>query len=74
MTETFKAIYRDGVLRPLQPLAGIPENQPMDVTVVLAEETHPLRECFGILADEDAREMSAIIEDEFEKVNLDEWC
>jgi predicted DNA-binding antitoxin AbrB/MazE fold protein len=70
---TFKAIYQNGVLRPLQPLAEIPENQQLDVTVTVNEKPGGLKDCFGILPDEDAREMAAIIEAEFEKVDLDEW-
>ncbi len=34
---------------------------------------HPVIDCVGILPDEDAAEIRKIVEDEFERVDLDEW-
>jgi len=73
MTQTFKAIYENGILRPLQPLARIPENRQVDVTVTVDESPERMKQCFGSLDDADAKEMTAIIESEFEKVDPDDW-
>jgi predicted DNA-binding antitoxin AbrB/MazE fold protein len=63
MTRTVEAIYKDGILRPIEPLEGIAENCRFTVTVEVEEKTaHPLAECVGILPDEDADEMRRIIE------------
>ena len=74
MLQTIEAIYENGVLRPLQPLNGITEHARLKVTVEVEEpQPHPLADCMGIMPDEDAEEMLRIIEDEFGKVNMDEW-
>jgi predicted DNA-binding antitoxin AbrB/MazE fold protein len=73
--QTVEAIYEDGVLRPVKPLEGIREHSRVQVTVREEEPAakHPLAEVMGIMPDEDAEEMRRIIEEEFEKVDLDEW-
>jgi len=74
MVQTVQAIYEKGVLHPLQPLEGLAERCKVKVTVEVEDgSAHPLSDCVGILPDEDAKEMLKIIQDEFEKVNLDEW-
>jgi predicted DNA-binding antitoxin AbrB/MazE fold protein len=74
MTQTIEAIYENGILRPIQPLEGVAERSRVRVTVEAAERApHPLADCLGILPDEDAEEMRRIIEDEFERVNPDDW-
>ncbi len=74
MTQTIDAIYEDGILRPIQPLEGVAERSRVRLTVEVAQPAvHPLADCFGILPDEDAQEMLRIIEEEFERVNPDEW-
>lgn len=74
MMQTVEAIYENGVLRPVQPLSGIREHTRVKVTVeVEGIRPHPLADCVGILPDVDAEEMRQTIEDEFEKVNPDEW-
>ena len=74
MVQTIEAIYNNGILHPVQPLKGIPEHARVKVTVEIAERPrHPLADCVGILPDEDAEEMLHIIQDEFERVNLNEW-
>jgi predicted DNA-binding antitoxin AbrB/MazE fold protein len=66
MTRTVQAIYKDGILRPIEPLEGIAENCRVTVTVEVEEKTaHPLAGCVGILPDEDADEMRCIIDAEF---------
>jgi predicted DNA-binding antitoxin AbrB/MazE fold protein len=74
MSEVVDAIYEDGVLRLAHPLEGVNEHTQVRVTVeVPKRQPHALRDCIGILPDEDAAEMRQIIEAEFERVNPSEW-
>lgn len=74
MTQTVDAIYEGGVLRPVQPLAGLTERSKVRVTVEIEDPLpHPLADCIGILPDEDAEEMQRIMEDAFERINVDDW-
>ncbi len=69
-----RAIYENGVLRPLEPLRGVAEHS--EVMVSLSEPTpspHPLTAAVGILPDDDAEELSSIIAEEFERVDVDDW-
>ena len=73
MTTTIEAIYENGVLRPVKPLEGVPEHSQVTLTLV---ETHPAPDwmkCVGIMPDEDAAEIRKIIDEEFGKVNPDDW-
>jgi predicted DNA-binding antitoxin AbrB/MazE fold protein len=72
--QTVKAVFENGVLRPLTPLSGVPERRQLRVTVTVDDPpAHPLADCVGILPDEDAAEMRDAIEQEFEKVDPNEW-
>ncbi len=74
MGESVDAVYEDGVLRLARPLAGIQEHSKVRVMVEVAPNgPHVPAECLGILPDEDAAEMSRIIEDAFERVDPREW-
>ena len=74
MTQKVDAIYENGVLRPLSRLDGIAERSKVRLTVESEpDESHPISDCIGIMPDEDAAELSRIIEAEFEKVNPSEW-
>lgn len=81
MTQHIKAIYENGVLRPLQPLQGVADHARVDVTVNTSELSHSsktcpdmdVRACIGTLSDKDAAEMTRIIADEFEKVDERDW-
>ncbi len=74
MPKTIEAIYEDGVLRPLIPIKGLKKHQKVAITVKKSlKKRHPLHGLCGILPDEDAKEMLKIIEEEFEKVDIDEW-
>jgi predicted DNA-binding antitoxin AbrB/MazE fold protein len=70
----FDAIYENGVLRPLSPLA-LPEHSRVRITVAPpngnSNSADP--EWFGIMPAADADEISAIIEREFEQVDPREW-
>lgn len=74
MTRTIEAIYENGLLRPLQQIEGIAEHSRVRLRLEDAyEKLHPLADCFGLMSDEDAAEMTRIIESEFERVNPDDW-
>ncbi len=73
MPKTLEAIYEDGVLRPLSPIKGLRKRQKVSITVEVPGEKHPLAGLCGILPDEDAADMLKTVEEEFEKVDLNEW-
>ena len=74
MTQRIEAFYENGVLRPLQPIEGVAEHSRLTLTLELeSARPHPLADVVGSLPDEDAREMMKAIEDEFERVDPDEW-
>jgi predicted DNA-binding antitoxin AbrB/MazE fold protein len=71
--QTVDAIYANGVLRPLAPIEGLAENATVTVTVHYEDKRQALRDCVGILPDEDAKEMLETIEREFEQVDPNDW-
>ena len=74
MPKTIDAIYENGILRPLRPIQGLKKHQTVSITVEkTVYKKHPLHGLSGILPDADAAEMLKTIENEFEKVNLNEW-
>ena len=74
MTKTINAIYEHGILRPLEPIEGIGENTEVEVSISIKKDAFsPITRFAGILSDEDASKMLRIVEEEFERVNLDEW-
>ncbi|MBI5749138.1 MAG: antitoxin family protein [Nitrospinae bacterium] len=74
MTKTIHAIYEGGVFKPLEPIDGIMDNTEVEVTVSVEKEvSHPFLKFAGILSEEEANRMMKIVEDEFERVNPDEW-
>ena len=79
MTWSIPAIFENGILRPLRPLLGVPDKAQVDLIVNTRENGHAVvgeqnwRACIGIIARDDAAEMSRVIEDEFEKVDERDW-
>ncbi|MBI3815853.1 MAG: antitoxin family protein [Nitrospinae bacterium] len=74
MTKTIHAIYEHGVLRPLNHIEGLEENTELELTISTEKrESHPILRFAGIISNEEADEMMKVIEDEFERINLDEW-
>lgn len=73
MTKLVHAIYVGGVLKPLEPLEGIPENSKVEIAVEVPSLHPDVEKLFGTLPREDAEEMKRIIEEEFEKVDQGEW-
>ena len=74
MTKTIHAIYEHGILRPLEPIEGIRENTEVEVSISVKQKgLSPILRFAGILSEEEANKMLTIVEEEFERVNLDEW-
>src|SRR5262249_8840015 len=74
MTRTVEAFYEEGVLRPVEPLEGVAEHSRVLGTLEIPHvAAHPLASCIGTLPDEDAQELQRIIEEEFERVDAEEW-
>ena len=82
---TLKAIYENGVFRPLQPMSGVQEREEVHMmirpqgrsgliapTVTGAEAQAILDQFAGSLSAEEADEMTKAIEAEFERVEGDE--
>ncbi|UBF25827.1 antitoxin family protein [Kovacikia minuta CCNUW1] len=73
-SQTIEAIYEDGVLRPLQVLAGLAEHSKVRLTIEDEKSSpHPLSKFAGILSDEEAREMQVMISEEFGKIDPNGW-
>jgi predicted DNA-binding antitoxin AbrB/MazE fold protein len=73
MTTTIEAVYENGVLRPLVPIAGLNEHEKVRVSIQTGMAPHPLLKYCGTISDEDTREIEKIIADEFEKVDPNDW-
>jgi len=74
MTKTINAIYEHGVFRPLEPVEDIMENDEVEVTVSSKRGVgHPILKFAGILSEEEADRLMKVVEDEFERINPDEW-
>ncbi len=73
MPKTVEAIYDEGVLRPLKPIKGLKKHQRVSIIMEKpSKKKHPLAGLCGILPDKDAAEMRKIINEEFEKVDINE--
>lgn len=74
MTRTVRALYEDGVLKPLDSLGDLADRSQVRVTVESEESSsNGIGVCVGILADDAAAEMRGIIDAEFEQVDAGEW-
>ncbi len=69
MPRAVRAIYEDGILRPLDPLRGIAEHSEVKLFIRGAGQATRLAESIGILPNEDAEEMIRIIEEELEQAD-----
>lgn len=74
MSTIIPAIFENGVLRPLQPLVGVPDKAKVDITMstreVKTNGTHSAvdqgwQTCFGSISDADAAEMTRVLDDAF---------
>ena len=73
MKKTVEAVYENGVFRPLERPEGIAEHRQVTLTVTLGGTPSSLADLSGRLSADDADEMRAIVEREFERVDLREW-
>lgn len=74
MKETLEAVYENGVFRPLRPPEGVAEQDRVTLVVTSGPGgTVSLADLAGQMPLEDAAEMEAIINREFEQVDLSEW-
>ncbi|HEX8912514.1 MAG TPA: antitoxin family protein [Humisphaera sp.] len=74
MTKNVDAIYESGVLKPVEPIEGLAEHDRVNVTInSVATRSHPLDGWVGGVSDEDAATMMRVIEEEFERIDPDDW-
>ncbi len=73
MTKTLEAVYENGVFRPLKRPDGIAEHGRVTLTVTTDEKPSSLADLAGRISADDAEDMRAIVEREFERVDLSEW-
>lgn len=73
MTMRLKAVYENGVFRPLTRPEGIAEHGRVMLTITAEEHPTSLADLAGRISADDAQEMRAIVEREFERVDLREW-
>lgn len=72
--QTLEAIYENGALRLLTQPEGLAEHSKVKITIEAEErQPSPLLQFAGILSNEEAAALVRIIEDEFERVDLNEW-
>jgi predicted DNA-binding antitoxin AbrB/MazE fold protein len=73
MKETLKAVFENGVFRPLEQPKGLAERREVTLTVTVDEATSSLADFEGRISSDDAQEMREVIEREFERVDPREW-
>lgn len=73
MKTTIEAVYENGVFRPLKPPEGIAEHRQVTLTVTAEHRPASLANLSGRISADDAAEMQAIVEREFERVDHREW-
>jgi predicted DNA-binding antitoxin AbrB/MazE fold protein len=73
MRKTLEAVYENGVFRPIERPDGIAEHRQVTLTVTIEDRPVSLADVSGCMSADDAEEMRAIVEREFESVNLREW-
>lgn len=74
MNLKFDAIFEDGVIKPLKPLEVLAEHTRVSVSLDFpGKSLDALSETTGWWSDEDAAEIKAIIEAEFEQIDERDW-
>ena len=71
MKETLRAVFENGVFRPLQRPKGLAERREVTLTVTVEKAPSSLADCGGRISSDDAQDMREVIEREFERV--DPW-
>jgi predicted DNA-binding antitoxin AbrB/MazE fold protein len=73
MKETLRAVFENGVFRPLKRPKGVSEHGEVTLTVTVEDAPSSLADFGGRVSADDAQEMTEIIEREFERVDAGEW-
>lgn len=73
MKETLKAVFENGVFRPLRRPKGLAERCEVTLTVTVEEGASSLADFAGRISSDDAQQMREVIEREFERVDSREW-
>jgi predicted DNA-binding antitoxin AbrB/MazE fold protein len=73
MKETLRAVFENGVFRPLKRPKGVAERREVTLTVTVEDGSSSLADFGGRISADDAQEMREIIEREFERVDPGEW-
>jgi len=71
MTQTFEAVYEDGVFKPLATPVGLTNHARVTIQISTRSQAGRPRDVIGTMPREDAEEMLAIIEREFGYVDPD---
>ncbi|MCL4295159.1 MAG: antitoxin family protein [Anaerolineae bacterium] len=72
--QTLEAIYENGALRLLTQPEGLAEHSKVKITIEAEEAQSPsLLQFAGILTDEEAADLIRVIEEEFERIDPNEW-
>ena len=71
--ETLKAVFENGVFRPLRRPEGLADRSEVTLTVTVDKRPSSLADFAGRISSEDAQEMREVIEREFERVDPREW-
>ena len=73
MKETLRAVFENGVFRPLKRPKNVSEHREVTLTVMVEDAPSSLANFGGRVSADDASEMREIIEREFERVDASEW-
>jgi predicted DNA-binding antitoxin AbrB/MazE fold protein len=71
--DTLKAVFENGVFRPLRRPKGLTDRREVTLTVTVEEDPSSLADFAGRVSSDDAQEMRDVIEREFERVDPREW-
>jgi predicted DNA-binding antitoxin AbrB/MazE fold protein len=73
MRETLRAVFENGVFRPLRRPRGVAEHREVTLTVTVDDRPTSLADFRGRISSEGAQEMREVVDREFERVDPDEW-
>lgn len=73
MKETLRAVFENGVFRPLRRPKGLAEHREVTLTVTVKESSSSLADFGGRISSSDAQEMREVVEREFERVDPRDW-
>lgn len=73
MKDTFRAVFENGVFRPLRRPKHLAEGCEVILTVTVEKGSSSLLDFAGGISQDDAEEMRAVIERDFERVDPRDW-